>query len=72
MKLRSFKNSEHENEKGDVPYRGLGYLTLFSYPIDYLATWSCFALYSRCNVFFYALWFIYSLVFGLTLDYFIE
>ena len=38
-KLRSFKSSEHINEKGDGPYRGFGYLSLFSDPID-LATWS--------------------------------
>ena len=38
-KLRSFKNSEHINEKGDGPYRGFGYLSLFSDPID-LAMWS--------------------------------
>ena len=39
IKLRSFKSSEHINEKGDGPYRGFGYLSLFSDPID-LATWS--------------------------------
>ena len=38
-KLRSFKSSEHINEKGDGPYHGFGYLNLFSDPID-LATWS--------------------------------
>ena len=36
-KLRSFKSSEHNNEKGDGPYRGFGYLNLFSDPIE-LAT----------------------------------
>ena len=39
IKLRSFKSSEHINEKGDGPYRGFGYLSLFSDPIN-LATWS--------------------------------
>ena len=39
IKLRSFKSSEHINEKGDGPYRGVGYLSLFNEPID-LATWS--------------------------------
>ena len=39
IKLRSFKSSEHINEKGDGPYHGFGYLSLFSDPID-LATWS--------------------------------
>ena len=39
IKLRSFKSSEHINEKGDGPYCGFGYLSLFSDPID-LATWS--------------------------------
>ena len=38
-KLRSFKSSEHNNEKGDGPYRGFGYLSLFSDRTD-LATWS--------------------------------
>ena len=38
LKLRSFKSSEHINEKGDGPYRGFGYLSLFSDPLD-LATW---------------------------------
>ena len=33
-KLRSFKSSGHINEKGDGPYRGFGYLSLFSDPID--------------------------------------
>ena len=33
IKLRSFKNSEHINEKKDGPYRGFGYLSLFSDPI---------------------------------------
>ena len=27
---RSFKSSEHNNEKGDGSYRGFGYLRLFS------------------------------------------
>ena len=35
IKLRSFKSSEHFNEKGDGPYRGFGYLSLFSDPIDF-------------------------------------
>ena len=39
IELRSFKIDEHINKKGDGPYRGFGYLSLFSDPID-LATWS--------------------------------
>ena len=42
IKLRSFKSSERINEKGDGPYHGFGYLSLFSDPID-LATWKFFA-----------------------------
>ena len=38
-KTESFKNSEHINEKNNGPYRGSGYLSLFSDPLD-LATWS--------------------------------
>ena len=34
IKLRSFKSSEHI-EKGDGPYHGFGYLSLFSDPIDW-------------------------------------
>ena len=30
IKLRSFKSNEHINEKVDGPYRGFGYLSLFS------------------------------------------
>ena len=32
-----FESSVHINEKGDGPYRGFGYLSVFSDPID-LAT----------------------------------
>ena len=39
IKVRSFKSSEHINEKGGGPYRGFGYLSVFSDPI-YFATWS--------------------------------
>ena len=39
IKLRSFKSREHINEKGDGPYSGFGYLSLFSDPLD-LAKWS--------------------------------
>ena len=39
IKLRSFKSSERINEKGDGPYNGFGYLSLFSDFVD-LATWS--------------------------------
>ena len=39
IKLRSFKSSKHINEKGDRPYRGFGYLSLFSDPLDF-AIWS--------------------------------
>ena len=54
LKLRSFKSSEHIDKKGDGPYRGFGYLSLFSDPID-LATWSqknyCnFATFNRAVV----------------------
>ena len=35
--LRSCKSSEHINEKGNGPYRGFGFLSIFSDPID-LAT----------------------------------
>ena len=31
IKLRSFESSEHINEKGNVPYRGFGYLSLFDF-----------------------------------------
>ena len=37
IKLRSSKSCEHINEKGNGPYRGFGYLSFFSDPID-LAT----------------------------------
>ena len=33
IKLGSFKSREHINEKGGGPYRGFGYLSLFSDPI---------------------------------------
>ena len=39
IKLRSFMSSEHINEKMDGPYRGFGYLSVFSDPLD-LATWN--------------------------------
>ena len=39
IKLRSFKSSEHINEKSDRPYGGFGYSSLFSDPLG-LATWS--------------------------------
>ena len=39
MKIKSFKSRGHINEKGDGSYRGFGYLSLFTDPID-LATWS--------------------------------
>ena len=39
IKLGSIKSSEHFHEKRDGPYRGFGYLSLFSDPSD-LATWS--------------------------------
>ena len=34
IKLRSFKNSEHINEKRDWPYRGFGILSLFNDPLN--------------------------------------
>ena len=47
IKLGSFKSSEHIKDKGDGPYRGFGYLSLFSDPKD-LATWSQnFASFNR-------------------------
>ena len=39
IKLRSFKSSEPINEEKDEQYRGFGYLSLNSDPLD-LATWS--------------------------------
>ena len=48
IKLRSFISKEHINEKGDGSYRGFGYLSLFSGPID-LATWSQRELLKFCN-----------------------
>ena len=39
MKLRSIKSSEHIFQKGDGPYRGFGYSSLVSDPLD-LATWT--------------------------------
>ena len=47
IKLRSFKSSEHINEKGDGPFRGFGYLSLLSDPID-LATWNKSELLQFC------------------------
>ena len=38
IELRSFKSSEHINERRDGPYHGFGYLSLFSDPLD-LAKW---------------------------------
>ena len=38
QKLRSFKSSEHINEKRDGSYRGFGYLSLLSDPLD-VAKW---------------------------------
>ena len=38
-KLRSFKSGDYINGKGNGSYHGIGYLSLFSDPID-LATWS--------------------------------
>ena len=34
IKLRSFKSSEHINEKRDGPYHGFGYSSLMSDPIN--------------------------------------
>ena len=34
LKMRPFKSSEHINEKRDGPYRGFGYLSLFSDHLD--------------------------------------
>ena len=34
IKLTSFRSSEHINETVDGPYRGFGYLSLFSDPIE--------------------------------------
>ena len=51
MKLRSFKSSEHINEKGDGSYRGFGYLILFSDPIDLATKENCsnFATFNRVD-----------------------
>ena len=54
IKLRSFKSSEHINEKRDGPYRFFGYLRIWSDPLD-LAKWSqrvnCkFATFNRIHV----------------------
>ena len=38
IELRSFKSSEHINERRDGPYHGFGYLSLFSDSLD-LAKW---------------------------------
>ena len=38
-KLRSFKSSELIFQKGDGPYRGFGYSSLVSDPLN-LSTWS--------------------------------
>ena len=48
LKLRSFKISEHNNEKGDGPYHGFDYSSLVSDPLD-LATWSQRELKTFCN-----------------------
>ena len=48
IKLSSFKSSEHIYEKGGGPYRGFGYSSLFSDPLD-LATWRQRALPQFCN-----------------------
>ena len=34
IKLRSIKSSKHINEESDGPYRGFGYSSLFSDPLD--------------------------------------
>ena len=52
--MRSFKSSEHINEKGDGPYRGFGYsslLYLFTCHLDWLLTsvgWHACELGFRC------------------------
>ena len=38
-KTEILKSTKHINEKRDGPYRGFGYVSLFSDPID-LAKWS--------------------------------
>ena len=48
LKMRSFKSSEHINEKGDVLYRGFDYVSLVSGPLD-MATWSQRELLTFCN-----------------------
>ena len=48
IKLRSFKSSEHINERGDGQYGGFNYLSLGSDPLD-LATWSKRELLKFCN-----------------------
>ena len=34
IKLRSFESSERINEKGNGPYLGFGYISLFGDPVD--------------------------------------
>ena len=48
IKLKFLDSSEHTHEIGDGPYRGFGYLSLFSDPIV-LAIWSQRELLSFCN-----------------------
>ena len=47
IKLRSFKSSEHLNEKKDGPYRAFGYLSLFSDPLDAKVKYCNFAIFNR-------------------------
>ena len=42
-----FKNNEHINEKCDGPYRGFGYLSLFSDPLASIYMSFIICLYSR-------------------------
>ena len=46
IKLRPFKSSDHINDKGDGPYRGFGYLSLFSDPM----IWQHEAKENYCNL----------------------
>ena len=54
IKIRSFKNREHINEKKDGPYRSFGYLSLFSDPLDFWQNgakekYSNFAIFNRIS-----------------------
>ena len=49
IKIRSFKNREHFNEKKDGPYRSFGYLSLFSWQNGAKEKYSNFAIFNRIS-----------------------